>query len=264
VARPVRRPSGRVDVLGVGVDPLTVEGLHAEIGHLVRGGRGGLVLNANAHCLNLCYEDPALRRFFGAADVVFCDGAGVMLAARLLGRRRIPERITYADWAPRLAAFAAAEGFSLFFLGARPGVAEAAARRLKERHPDLKIAGVRHGHFDHAAGSPESEAVVREIDDAAPDILLVGLGMPLQEYWLMENHHRLDVGAALTGGAVFDYASGRLGRGPRVLTDNGFEWLARLFIEPRRLWRRYLIGNPLFAWRVLRERLGATRGGKPV
>ena len=263
MARPVRRPSGRVDVLGVGVDPLTVEGLHAEIGRLVRGGRGGLVLNANAHCLNLCYEDPALRRFFDAADVVFCDGAGVMLAARLLGRR-IPERITYADWAWRLASFAAAEGFSLFFLGARPGVAETAARRLKERHPGLRISGVRHGYFDHAAGSPQNEAVVREINAAAPDILLVGLGMPLQEYWLMENHHRLDVGAALTGGAVFDYVSGRLDRGPRVLTDNGFEWLARLFVEPRRLWRRYLIGNPLFVWRVLRERLEASWGRKPV
>jgi N-acetylglucosaminyldiphosphoundecaprenol N-acetyl-beta-D-mannosaminyltransferase len=252
-----------VNVLGVGVDPLTVEGLHAEIGRFVRGGRGGLVLNANAHCLNLCYEDPALRRFFGAADVVFCDGAGVMLAARLLGRR-IPERITYADWAPRLAAFAAAEGFSLFFLGARPGVAEAAARSLKERHPGLRISGVRHGYFDHAAGSPQNEAVVREINAAAPDILLLGLGMPLQEYWLMENHRRLDVGAALTGGAVFDYVSGRVLRGPRILTESGFEWLARLLHEPRRLWRRYLLGNPLFLLRVLRQLLWRTTGRGPV
>ncbi len=255
MARPVRRPSGRVDVLGVGVDPLTVEGLHAEIGRLVRGGRGGLVLNANAHCLNLCYENPALRRFFGAADVVFCDGAGVMLAARILGGR-LPERITYADWAWRLAAFAAAEGFSLFFLGARPGVAQAAARRLRERHAGLEISGVHHGYFDHSAGSPESEAVVEEINAAAPDILLVGLGMPLQEYWLLENGRRLDAGVALTGGAVFDYVSGRLGRGPRLLTDNGLEWLARLLVEPRRLWRRYLIGNPLFLLRVVRQRLG--------
>jgi N-acetylglucosaminyldiphosphoundecaprenol N-acetyl-beta-D-mannosaminyltransferase len=243
-------------VLGVGVDPLTVEDLHAEIGRLVRGGRGGLVLNVNAHCLNLCYEDPALRGFFNGAEVVFCDGAGVMLAARVLGAR-IPERITYADWAWRLAAFAAAEGFSLFFLGARPGVALAAAERLKERYPGLKIAGSHHGYFDHSAGSPQSVAVVEEINAAAPDILLVGLGMPLQERWLMENVHRLDAGAVLTGGAVFDYVSGRLSRGPRLLTGNGFEWLARLLVEPRRLWRRYLVGNPLFLLRVLRQRLRA-------
>jgi N-acetylglucosaminyldiphosphoundecaprenol N-acetyl-beta-D-mannosaminyltransferase len=252
-----------VNVLGVGVDPLTVEELHAELGRLARGHSCGLVLNANAHCLNLCYEDSALRRFFNAADVVICDGTGVKLAARLLGGR-IPERITYADWAPRLAAFAADEGFSLFFLGARPGVAETAARSLKERHPKLRISGVRHGYFDRSPGSPQNEAVVREINAVAPDILLVGLGMPLQEYWLMENLRRLDVGAALTGGAVFDYVSGRLGPRPSLLTDNGFEWLARLFAEPRRLWRRYLLGNPLFVWRVLRERLEVSRGGKQL
>jgi N-acetylglucosaminyldiphosphoundecaprenol N-acetyl-beta-D-mannosaminyltransferase len=248
----VKGPAGRVDVLGVGVDPLTVEELHSEIGRLVQSGeRGGLVLNVNAHYLNLCYEDPKLRDFLNGADVVFCDGVGVMLAARILGRR-IPERITYADWAWRMAAFAAAQGFSLYFLGARPGVAQEAARRLKECYSNLKIVGVRHGYFDRSA---DNEAVVQEINASAPDILLVGLGMPLQERWLMENRHKLDVGVALTGGAVFDYVSGALRRGPRFLTENGFEWLARLLVEPRRLWRRYLLGNPLFLLRVFRQRL---------
>jgi N-acetylglucosaminyldiphosphoundecaprenol N-acetyl-beta-D-mannosaminyltransferase len=243
---------GRVGVLGVGVDRITVEGLHAEVARLVRR-RGGIVLNVNAHCLNLCHEDEGLRRFFAAADVVFCDGAGVRLAARMLGGR-LPERITYADWLPRLAALAEERGFSLFFLGARPGVAREAARRLQASHPGLKIAGVRHGFFDHRARSPQNEVVIAEVNAARPDILLVGLGMPLQERWLMENRHDLDVGVALTGGAVFDYASGRLRRGPRLLTENGLEWLTRLIVEPRRLWRRYLLGNPLFLARVLAQR----------
>ncbi len=244
--------SGRVGVLGVWVDRITAEGLHAEVTRLVRR-RDGIVLNVNAHCLNLLHEDEGLRDFFAAADVVFCDGAGVRLAARMLGGR-LPERITYADWLPRLAALAEERGFSLFFLGARPGVAGEAARRLRRSHPYLKIVGLRHGFFDHRAGSPENEAVVAEISAARPDVLLLGLGMPLQERWLMENHRRLDVGVVLTGGAVFDYASGRLRRGPRLLTDNGFEWLARLLVEPRRLWRRYLLGNPQFLARVLAQR----------
>ena len=238
------------------MDPISVEELQAEIKRLVRSGEPGLVLNVNTHCLNLCHDDPALRGFLNSADVVFCDGAGVMFAARLLGRR-IPERITYADWAWRLAAFAEAEGLSLFLLGARPGVAEEAARRLKARHPALPISGVHHGYFDHAAGSPENETVLREIQAARPDLLLVGLGMPLQEHWLMQNRHRIEAGVALTGGAVFDYVSGSLRRGPRLLTDNGFEWLARLLVEPRRLWRRYLFGNPIFLLRILGQRLGA-------
>lgn len=245
---------GRVEVLGVGVDPVTVDGVHAEIRRLVRR-RGGVVLNVNAHCLNLCYGDPGLRRFFGAADLVFCDGAGVKLAAAILGRR-LPERITYADYLPRLATFAENEGLSLFLLGARPGIASKAARSLRRNRPDLEIVGVRHGFFDHAAGSDENEAVVGEINAAGPDLLLLGLGMPLQERWLMENLENLNVGATLTVGAAFDYASGNLDRGPRLLANHGFEWLARLLIEPRRLWRRYLLGNPLFLARVVRQRLG--------
>lgn len=250
----------RVNVLGVGVDPLTAGELEAAVRRLARERAHALVLNVNAHCLNLCYRDAALRRFMNGAEVVFCDGFGVRLAAWLLGKK-LPERITYADWIWRLAALAEAEGLTIFLLGARPGVAGEAAGRLRERFPNLKVRGVRHGYFDHAPGSPENEAVVREINAASPDILLLGLGMPLQERWLMENWDRLDAGVVLTAGAVFDYASGGLRRGPRLLVDNGFEWLARLLVEPRRLWRRYVIGNPLFLLRVLGQRFGEARGG---
>ncbi|MEW6636797.1 MAG: WecB/TagA/CpsF family glycosyltransferase [Actinomycetota bacterium] len=254
---------GRVEILGVGVDPLTAAELRAEVLRLAESRGCGLVLNVNAHCLNLLYKDSELRRFFASADVVFCDGAGVRLAARLLGRS-LPERITYADWMWDLAALSEAEGLSLYLLGAAPGVAGEAAGRLKERYLGLRIAGTHHGYFDHTAGSPESEAVVRAINAARPDVLVVGMGMPLQERWLMANRKRLDVGVALTGGAAFDYVSGRLRRGPRLLTENGFEWLARLIIEPRRLWRRYLVGNPAFLTRVLRQRLGEALSSRRV
>lgn len=241
-------------MLGVGVDPITVGALHAEIGDHIRGEDHALVLNANVYCLNLAYKDRGLRDLLNSAEIVFCDGAGVMLAARILGCR-IPERITYADWMWELAAFAASEGFSLYFLGGRPGVAWKAAEQLKKRHPVLKVSGVHHGYFDHATGSPENEAIIRKINAAAPDILVLGFGMPLQERWLMHNWNRIDARIALTGGAVFDYISGELRRGPKILTDNGFEWLARLLIEPGRLWRRYVVGNSLFLVRILRQRL---------
>jgi N-acetylglucosaminyldiphosphoundecaprenol N-acetyl-beta-D-mannosaminyltransferase len=242
----------RVEILGVGVDPIGVEELHARIGRLIRGGGHALVLNVNAHALNLAYRDPTLREVFDRADIVFCDGAGIMLAARMLGGS-IPERITYADWIWELAEFAEAEGFSLFLLGARPGVTKGAAERLRERFEGLRIAGVRHGYFDRVAGSAENEAVVEEINASRPDILVVGFGMPLQERWLAENWEKIDARVALTGGAVFDYVSGELRRGPRILTDHGFEWLARLLVEPGRLWRRYILGNPVFLLRVLRQ-----------
>jgi N-acetylglucosaminyldiphosphoundecaprenol N-acetyl-beta-D-mannosaminyltransferase len=249
---PVRE---KVNVLGVGVDPLTVEELHERMLGFVENGDHALVLHANAHGLNLAYRDERLRGFLNGAQLVFCDGAGVMLAARLLGRG-IPERITYADWTWELAAFAEERGLSLFFLGARPGVAEKAARRLEYRFPKLRIAGTEHGYFDRTPGSPENEAVIKKINAARPDVLLVGFGMPLQELWLAENWEKVDANVALTGGAVFDYVSGELRRGPRILTDHGLESVARLMVEPRRMWRRYVVGNPLFLLRVLKQRLG--------
>lgn len=242
----------KINVLGVGVDPLTIEELHQKISGYIEDGEHALVLHANAHGLNLAYRDPRLRGVLNGAETVFCDGSGVMLAARMLGRR-IPERITYADWMWQVAALAEEKGFSFFFLGARPGVAEKAAERLRERFPGLKIVGTHHGHFDRAKDGPENEAVVRKINAARPDVLLVAFGMPLQELWLEENWGRVRADVALTGGAVFDYVSGELKRGPGVLVNCGMEFLARLIVEPRRLWRRYVLGNPLFLLRVLKQ-----------
>ena len=121
--------------------------------------------------------------------------------------------------------------------------------------PNLGIVGIHHGYFDHTSGSSENETVIQQINAANPDVFVVGFGMPLQEWWLKENWDRVNADVAITLGAIFDYVSGELRREPRFLTDNGFEWLARLFIEPRRLWRRYMVGNPVFLMRVLVQRL---------
>lgn len=242
-----------VEILGVGVDAVTRADLRRRIECFARDesrGRPAAILNVNAHALNLASRDREFRGVFHGAEVVFCDGAGVRLAARMLGGR-LPERITYADWTEDLAKLAAENGFSLYLLGARPGVARTAAQRLLAANPNLLIAGLHHGYFDRDGA--ENDEVVSEINAASPDILLVAMGMPIQERWLMRNLSSLEARVALTGGAALDYASGGLRRGPKFLTDNGFEWLARLLIEPRRLWRRYVIGNPVFIFRVLRQ-----------
>lgn len=248
----------KIPILGICVQPIQIEALHNYLRAQIEQRHKALILNVNVYAFNLTFEQPWLRSFFNRADLVFCDGAGVMLAARLLGRS-IPERITYADWTWKLAAFAAAQGFSIFFLGARPGIADAAAKNLQARYPALRIAGTHDGYFNKTPGHPENEAVIQQINAAHPDILIVGFGMPLQEQWLMENWGRLDAGVALTGGAVFDYISGDLRRAPRWMTDHGLEWLGRLVIEPRRLWKRYVIGNPVFLWRVVLQKFGLLR-----
>ena len=190
-----------------------------------------------------------------AAEVVFCDGDGVRLGARWLGHR-LPTRITYADWLWELARFAEPRGYSFFFLGARPDVADRAAARLQAQFPSLRIVGTHHGFFDKSIDGEENRAVLRQINEAQPNILVLGFGMPLQERWLLENWDRVEANIVLTGGAVFDYVSGELARAPRWMTDHGLEWLGRLLIEPKRLWKRYLVGNPVFLYRVLQQRLG--------
>lgn len=242
-----------VNILGVNVSTVTVSELHAEIRRLIDTQTHALVLHANVYALNIAYSKPWFRDLFNSAHLVFCDGAGVRWGARLLGKQ-IPARITYADWMWDLAGFCSQHAYTLFFLGARPGVAEQAALRLRDRYPDLKIVGVHDGYFDKNLRSLENESCIQEINAANPHILVVGFGMPLQEKWLDENWHQINANIALTGGAVFDYISGELRRAPRWMTDNGFEWLGRLLIEPFRLWKRYLIGNPLFLWRVLKQK----------
>lgn len=244
-----------VVIFGVPITPITVESLHAYIDDCLRYKRHVLILNVNAHALNLAYSHPWFRAIYQRADLVFCDGVGVVLAARLLNSH-LPGRITYADWMWQLADFASTHSFSLFFLGSRPGIAEKAAAQLLKRYPRLNIVGVHHGFFDKTKGNLENEDVIQRINEASPDILVVGFGMPLQELWLNENWERLNVRVALTGGAVFDYVSGELPRAPQWMNDHGLEWLGRFLIEPKRLWRRYLIGNPLFIWRIFKQKVG--------
>jgi N-acetylglucosaminyldiphosphoundecaprenol N-acetyl-beta-D-mannosaminyltransferase len=248
-----QRPLTRVDVLGVWVTAITVPELHVQLRHYVERGSKAVVLHANVHCLNIAWEQDWYRVLLNEADIVFCDGAGVRLGAWLLGHK-IPQRITYADWMWDLALFAEQSGYSLFFVGGRPGVSDSAAELLVRRFPRLRILGSHHGYFDQTNDSPDNQALVGMINALKPDILVVGLGMPLQEKWLKENWESIEARVALTGGAVFDYVSGGLRRAPVWMRRFGLEWLGRLLIEPSRLWRRYLVGNPRFLWRVARQR----------
>lgn len=247
-----------IDILGLHVCPLRVEELNRRLLALIRQQHRAVVPNINVHFANLACRHPWLRDFFNHAPLNFCDGAGIMLGARLLGQH-IPERITYADWLWDLAAFAERHDLSLYFLGGRPGVAEKSAAGVRRRHPKIRIVGTAHGFFDKKTGSAENRAVIANINRVRPDILIVAFGMPLQEQWLAENWLEVQAGLALTGGAVFDYISGHLRRPPAWMCRNGLEWLGRLLIEPRRLWKRYLIGNVVFLWRVLRQRFAAGR-----
>ncbi len=206
--------------------------------------------NVNIHAMNLAWENQSFREALKKFDMVICDGFGVKLGAALTGQH-IPERYTPPDFIHRLMQIVCEQNGSIFLLGAAHGVAERAAAVLQQSTPGLKIAGVHHGFFDKSKNSFENKVLLEQINTSQPSLLLVAFGMPHQELWLAENWPDLKVNTALTVGALFDTLAGDILRAPRWVTDHGFEWLARLLIEPRRLWRRYIIGNPLFFWRVI-------------
>jgi N-acetylglucosaminyldiphosphoundecaprenol N-acetyl-beta-D-mannosaminyltransferase len=241
-----------VNVAGSPVHPVPLAETLAFIEACVGGGRRAAIYNVNAHAVTLAARDERLRRILWSAPLVFCDGKAVQWAARLLGGG-VPERYTPPDWIDRLSALCEREGWGLYLLGAEPGVGAAAAGVLRGRYPRLEVFE-HHGYFDHEG--PENDLVVRAINQSGARVLLVGFGMPLQEYWMDANLPRLEVNVALSVGALIDYLAGRVYRAPRWITDAGLEWLARLVVEPRRLWRRYLIGNSRFLYLVLRQRLG--------
>jgi N-acetylglucosaminyldiphosphoundecaprenol N-acetyl-beta-D-mannosaminyltransferase len=207
-----------------------------------------LVVNANAHCVTLSQTEPWMRGLFAAADIAFCDGAGVQLATKIL-KGFTPHRTTPPEWIG-----AALERLGpkarVFWLGGAPDVAPQAAAAFEARY-DVVTAGVQHGFFDASPDSAESRAIIARINDSRATILLVNMGMPRQERWLWDNWAQLRPVVAITAGALVDHAAGRVRRPPRWVANLGVEWLVRLLREPRRLWRRYLLGLPVFGTYLL-------------
>ncbi len=236
-------------ILGVPVHRITFRQALEDIQRMVEEGERGYIVTANPEIIVRAYRDRAYRRVIRGARQVWPDGVGVLLAARLLGAP-IPERVTGSDGVPLIARRAAREGWRVYFLGARPGVAEAAARRLQQQYPGLTVVGAEPG--DPRA---EYDPVIRErINAARPHILFVAYGAPKQEWWMARNMPHLRANVAIGVGGAFDFIVGVQKRAPRLWRRLGLEWLWRLLLEPRR-WRRQL-ALPQFAWLVVRQRWG--------
>jgi N-acetylglucosaminyldiphosphoundecaprenol N-acetyl-beta-D-mannosaminyltransferase len=245
-----------ITLLGTKISRYTLNQLLDHIEHAIQDDQQITVGNVNIYAMNLAFEDAGFRKILNGFDIVFCDGFGVKLGAALSGKH-IPERYTPPDFLAQIIEILIRTNGSLYLLGAKPGIAEKASRNLHTRFPELSIAGFHHGYFDKQTNSDENDRVVKSINSVHPSVLLVAFGMPMQEKWISENRDKLNTLVILPVGALLDTLSGEVHRGPKFLTDHGFEWLARLVIEPKRLWKRYLIGNPLFFWRVIKQRWGS-------
>lgn len=233
------------ELLGTRVSPLSQHELLSVVANTVRDGTRLVMAHHNLHSLYLCRRDRKMREFYDLADAVFIDGMGVVAVARILGANAgRHQRTTAADWAPALFARAAQEGWTVFHLGQAPETGAKAADILAARFPGMRFVS-HHGFF--AKTGDDNQAILAAIRAVNPDVLLVGMGMPLQERWVLDNVDDLSCNVIMTVGAYVDLLVGSVRVAPRWMGRIGLEWLFRLITEPRRLWRRYL----LEPWAVL-------------
>jgi N-acetylglucosaminyldiphosphoundecaprenol N-acetyl-beta-D-mannosaminyltransferase len=231
----------RVKLLGGPVDIVRRDEALAFIADMASKSRKAIVGNQNLHSLKLSQTHSGLRAFFDMADVIEIDSMPLVQWGKFLG---LPlsglHRSTYLDWRSDFWSAAARRGWRVFLLGATAGVNAEAISRLAAEWPGVTLCG-RDGFFEHRHDGRDNAAVVAEINAFRPDVLLVGMGMPLQETWIAENYADIESGVVLSIGAAFDYEAGAQKPAPRLYGGLCLEWLFRLVHDPRRLYRRYLV-----------------------
>ncbi|WP_205320124.1 sugar transferase [Notoacmeibacter marinus] len=210
----------------------------------------------NAHCINVMARSHDYRWALDKADYILPDGIGMALAARMHGLG-FEENLNGTDLFVPLCRAAVERGRSVFFFGSRVGVAKAAAEHAAYLVPELKVAGTRSGYFDAA----DNDDIIAEINRSGADIVLVALGVPAQDIWIARHRHRLDASLVMGVGAQFDFWSGRIPRAPVRLRKMHLEWAWRLAVEPRRLARRYILGNAAFLGRAVKSAVSDRMAG---
>ena len=226
------RPNHRVDqvrILGIRVDDITGEEALDRIESFIRKGTPRQIVTVNPEFMVMARQDRGFRDILNAADLALPDGVGLLWASRLLGKP-LRERVAGSDLVYRMARRAAAGGYSLYLLGAGPGIGQKAAERLRERYPGLPIAGV----YGGSPGMDEEEEIIDRIRAASPQVLLVAYGAPAQDRWIHRNLERLGVPVSMGVGGALDFVSGKVKRAPAWIQGLGLEWLFRLVQEP---WR---------------------------
>jgi len=234
----------RVDVLGVPITPCTTDEAVDRVATWVRTGRRSFATFTGVHGVMEAQRDPDVLRAHRAAEIVACDGAPMVWASRWAGVR-IPGRVTGREFMLACCAQAQAEGWSSFFYGGKPSVAEQLAAALQREFPGFRVAGTFTPPF-RAMTPSEDDQALEAINASKADLVWVGLSTPKQELWMANHRDRLNAPALFGVGAAFDYIAGELREAPRWMQRTGFEWLFRTMLEPKRLARRYLRNNPAF------------------
>jgi N-acetylglucosaminyldiphosphoundecaprenol N-acetyl-beta-D-mannosaminyltransferase len=253
-AVPARLPIPRVNVLGIDVSAINIATALAAIDTWITARDPHYICVTGVHGIMESQRDEALLRIHNRAGLVTPDGMPLVWLGRLHGYRDM-DRVYGPDLMLACCAHSVSRRYRHFVYGGGEGVAELLAERLRERFPGLQVVGTYTPPFRSLSHDEEDE-LIRRIEAAAPDIVWVGLSTPKQERWMAEHVGRIAAPVLIGVGAAFDFHAGLKRQAPRWMQRSGLEWLFRLVAEPRRLWRRYLVNNPAFVWRLLVEAVG--------
>jgi len=233
----------RVNILGIGIDPVTMQEALSRIERFIQERVPRIVITADASGIVLAQKDPRWRDILLKADLVTPDSFGIIWASRKLGSP-LSERVTGVDLVLELCALSESKGYRLFFLGASPGVADKAVERMRKRFPGIRVVGTAHGYFS----DEEERSIVEKVRHARPDVLFVAMGIPRQEKFIVEHLYEMAVPVSIGVGGSFDVLSGLTKRAPYLIQKMHLEWLWRLMMNPKK-WRKVLT-LPIFVWNV--------------
>ncbi|MDZ4939345.1 WecB/TagA/CpsF family glycosyltransferase [Clostridium perfringens] len=240
----------RVGFLNTYVDALTMDETLKRIKKAIINRENIQHVVINAGKINLMQENIELTNIINKCPIINADGQSIVWGSKILGNN-IPERVTGIDIFINLIKMSAEEGYKPYFFGAKQDVVEKVVEIFKKEYPNLDIAGYRNGYFKEE----ESKEIAKKIHDSGADILFVAFSSPMKEYWINNNMKYLNVPFVMGVGGSFDVIAGKTKRAPKWMQKNGLEWFYRFIQEPRRMWKRYIIGNLKFLIYILKYKL---------
>lgn len=247
-----------IRLFGLAFRNTSLDGAVDEMLFAARSGRKTRVVFVNAHVINTAKSDPSYQTVLQSAELCLSDGSGLAIAARAAGTP-FAANTNGTDLFPVLCREALARGRRIFLLGGREGVAARAAETIRAAGYGAAIAGTHHGYFK--PGSAGEQAAIDAVNASGAEIVLVAMGVPMQDKWIAANASRLTAPVLAGVGGLFDFFAGNVSRAPLAVRAVGMEWAWRLALEPGRLWRRYIIGNAVFLSRIAALRIAAGTAG---
>lgn len=245
----------KVSLFGCKIDNLTIDETIDQVKKIITSRQPVQHVVMNASKVNLMLTDVKLRDIINSSPLVNADGMSVVWASKILGKP-LKERVTGIDLFYKLLNESETHGYRVYFLGATESIVNEVVTKAKKTHENLNVAGYHHGYFD----KNNCETVINKISQSNADILFVAFSSPMKEYWINENLHKINVPFTMGVGGTFDVYAGKTSRAPKWMQENGLEWAHRLILEPRRMAKRYLLGNMKFIMHVIAEYRSERKG----